>query len=187
MDSVRCYITDSQDQWDLHLQQIAGALRSAINRSTNYTANKLMLGRDEKTPAYLMFPQADMENAHPQSVDQYMATHSKNIQGACNAARSWLKTSLKRMKRNYDLKGIRRYKYKNGDVVYLLDTAAVKGKCRKPCKPWKGPAAVLQKISSALFRVQLRKSMLVVNHEQMKLCIDRKLPKWLTKLLKRSD
>ena len=52
---------------------------------------------------------------------------------------------------------------------------------------WKGPAAVLQKISSALFRVQLHKSMLLVNHDRMKLCKDRKLPKWLIKLLKRSD
>ena len=91
------------------------------------------------------------------------------------------------MKRNYDLKGIRRHKYKKGDVVYLLDTAVLKGKCRKLCKPWKGPAAVLQKISSALFRVQLRKSMLVVNHDTMKPCRDRTLPDWLTKLLERSD
>lgn len=48
---VRCYIKDSQDQWDLHLQQIAGVLRSSVNRSTGYTANKLMLGREVNTPA----------------------------------------------------------------------------------------------------------------------------------------
>ena len=111
------YITDSQDQWDLHLQQIAGALQSAVNRSTNYTGNKLMLGREVNTPAYLMFPQAGVENGQPQSVDQYVATLTKNIKAAHNAARSRLKTSLKRMKRNYYLKGIRRYKYKKGDVV----------------------------------------------------------------------
>ena len=46
---------------------------------------------------------------------------------------------------------------------------------------------VLQKIFSALFRVQLSKSMQVVNHDWMKLCKDRKLPEWLTKLLERSD
>ena len=57
MDAIRCNIKDSQDQWDLHLQQIAGALRSAVNRSTNYTTNKLILGREANTPAYLMFPQ----------------------------------------------------------------------------------------------------------------------------------
>ena len=65
MDAVRCYITDSQDQWDLHLQQMAGALWSAVNGSTNYTANKLMLGREVNTPAYLMFPQAGVVNGQP--------------------------------------------------------------------------------------------------------------------------
>ena len=185
MDAVRCYIKDSQDQWDLHLQQIAGALRSAVNRSTNYTANKLMLGREVNTPAYLMFPQPEVGN--DQTTDQYVATLTKNIQSAHEAARSTLKTSLKRMKRNYDLKGIRRHSYKKGDAVYLLDTAVLKGQCRKLCKPWKGPAAVLERLSSALFRVQLRKSMLVVNHDRMKHCRDRNLPGWLRRLRERSD
>ena len=46
MDAERYYIKDSQDQWDLHLQQIAGALRRSVNRSTGYKANRLMLGRE---------------------------------------------------------------------------------------------------------------------------------------------
>ncbi len=61
MDAVRCYIEKSQNQWDLHLQQIAGALRSAVNRNTGYTANKLMLGREVNVPAYLMFPLTKVE------------------------------------------------------------------------------------------------------------------------------
>ncbi len=36
MDAVRCFIKNSQNQWDLHLQQIAGALRAAVNRSTGF-------------------------------------------------------------------------------------------------------------------------------------------------------
>ena len=76
MDAVRCYIKDSQDQWDLHLQQIAGALRRSVNRNTGYTANWLMLGREVNTPAYLMFPQPAVEN---QTTDQYVATLTKNI------------------------------------------------------------------------------------------------------------
>ncbi|XP_052782882.1 uncharacterized protein LOC128219100 [Mya arenaria] len=56
MDAIRCYIGDSQDKWNIHLPQIAGALRSAVNRSTGFNANKLMLGREVNTPAYLMFP-----------------------------------------------------------------------------------------------------------------------------------
>ncbi len=57
MDAVRCYIQNSQNQWDLHIQQIAGALRGAVNQSTGFTANKLLMGREVNIPAYLMFPQ----------------------------------------------------------------------------------------------------------------------------------
>ena len=178
MDAVRCYIKDSQDHWDLHLQQIAGALRSSVNRSTGYTANRLMLGREVNTPAYLMFPQPAVES---QTTDQFIAKLTRNIQAAHSAARQTLKTSLKRMKRNYDLRGILRRPFKKGEIVYLLDTAVLKGKCRKLCRPWKGPAIIVQKISSSLFRVQLRKSMFVVNHDRMKLCKDRALPDWVNK------
>ncbi|MEW8315842.1 MAG: DDE-type integrase/transposase/recombinase, partial [Candidatus Thiodiazotropha endolucinida] len=172
MNAVRCYIKNSQDQWDLHLQQIAGALRSSVNRSTGYTANRLMLGREVNTPAYLMFPQRAVQG---QTTDDYVATLTKNIQAAHNAARMQLKTSLKRMKRDYDLKGVLQRVFQKGDVVYLLDTAVLKGKCRKLCAPWKGPAVIVEKISS-LFRVQLQKPMFVVNHDRMKSCKDRDLP-----------
>ena len=177
MDAVRCYIKDSQDQWDLHLQQIAGALRSSINRNMGYTANRLMLGRKVNTPTYLMSPQPPMEN---HTADQYLATLTKTTQAAHNAARSQLKTSLKRKKRDYDLRGILCQAFKKGEI-YLLDTAVLKGKCRKLCKPWKEPVVIVEKLSVSLFHVQLRKSMFVVNHDRMKLCRDRKLPDWITK------
>ena len=144
MDEVRCYNKGSQDQWDLHLQQIAGVLRSSVNRSTGYTANRLMLGREVNIPAYLMFPQSPVAN---QTTDQYVATLTKNIQAAHNAARCTLKTSLIRMKRSYDLRGTLQRTSKVGDTVYLLDTAVLKGQCKKLCRPWKGPAVVVEAIS----------------------------------------
>ena len=57
MDAVRCYIRKAHN-WNLYLQQTAGALRASVNRQTGYTANKLMLGREENTAAHLMFPKA---------------------------------------------------------------------------------------------------------------------------------
>ena len=70
MDAVRCYVRDSKEQWDLHLPQIAGAIRSAVNQSTGFTANKLMLGREVNIPAYLMFPN---RRAKPVATDEYVA------------------------------------------------------------------------------------------------------------------
>ncbi len=148
------------------MPQIAGALRSSVNRNTGFTANKLMLGREISTPAYLMFPQQTPE---PLSADQYVATLMKNIQAAHNAARKKLQTSLRRMKRDYDVRVLQR-SYAVGDVVYVLDTATLKGKCRKLCSPWKGPAVVVERISASLFRLRLRKSVFVVNHDRIKPC-----------------
>lgn len=183
MDAVRCYIGDAQDQWDRHLQQIAGALRGCVNRNTGFTPNKLMLGREVNSPAYLMFPQAVDE---PLSADQYVATLMKNIRAAHNVARDTLKTSLRRMKRDYDIRLLQRT-YAVGDVVYLLDTASIKGKCKKLSSPWKGPAVIVEKISASLFRVRLRKSLFVANHDRIKPCKNRKYPEWIETWLKNPE
>lgn len=47
------------------------------------------------------------------------------------------------MKRDYDQKILAKA-YK-GDIVYVLDTATVKGKCRKLTPPWKGPGLIVKK------------------------------------------
>ncbi len=177
MDAVRCYIQNSQNQWDLHLQQIAGAIRASVNQSTGFTANKLMLGREVNTPAYLMFPQHMSKSTN---ADDYVTKLTDDIQRAHVQARETLKTSFRRMKRNYDLRILER-PYKEGDVVYLLDTAVIKGKCRKLSQPWKGPAVITSKISGSLYRVKLKNAVFVVNHDRLKPCRDRNLPLWIRK------
>ena len=72
MDAVRCFIGKRQHHWNLHLPQLAGALRSAVNRSTGYTPNKLMLGREVNIPADLMFPLSKSDKAS--GVDEYAST-----------------------------------------------------------------------------------------------------------------
>ena len=178
VEAIRCFLGKSQNKWDLHIQQIAGAIRSSVNRSTGFTPNKLMLGREVNTPAQLMFPIAHPDHETPEI---YVQDLVKNIKEAHQTARNTLKTSLKRMKRDYDLKVLLR-PYEEGDAVYLLDTAVTKGKSRKLTAPWKGPAVILTKLSPFLFRVQLRNSVFVTNHDRMTPCRDRKLPAWITNL-----
>ena len=61
-------------------------------------------------------------------------------------ARGWLRTYEERMKRDFNLKVYSRA-YEEGDLVYILDTATVKGKCRKLSPSWKGPVIVMKKLS----------------------------------------
>jgi hypothetical protein len=66
MDAVHCFIGDAQEQWDLNLPQIAMALRASVNRSTGYTANKIMLGFEVNTPAYPVFPHVTRQPTQPE-------------------------------------------------------------------------------------------------------------------------
>ena len=80
----------------------------------------------------------------------------------------------KTLKRRYDVRILER-PYKQGDIVYLLDTTSVKGKCKKLLPPWKGPAVVTKKISSAV---------VTANNDRMKPCRDRILPNWIVNFLR---
>ena len=106
------------------MQQIAGAMQAAVNRNTGFTPNKLMLGREVNTPAQLMFP--NVKEKH-EDYGKYVSGLVKTIKSAHDCARNSLKTSLKRIKRNYDLRVLLK-PYAEGDIIYLLDTASVKGK-----------------------------------------------------------
>ena len=55
MDAVRCFLGKTQNKLVQHVQQIVGAIRSSVNRSTGFTPNMLMLGREVNTPAYSCF------------------------------------------------------------------------------------------------------------------------------------
>ena len=139
MDAVRCFLRKAQNKWDQHVQHIAGTSRGSVNRSTGFTPNMLMLGREVNTPAQLMFPNG-MEKH--EDYGEYVSGLMKTMENAHECARSTLKTSLKRMKRNYDLHVLLR-PYAEGDIVYLLDMASVKGKSRKLLVPWKGPVLIV--------------------------------------------
>jgi transposase InsO family protein len=128
MDTVRCYIDKAQNHWDEHLAQIAGALRSAVNIHTGYTANSLMLGREVNTPADLMF--GDVRKDPPVDIEAYVLDLERATQMAHETARSRLKTSEKRMKRDYDLKEFTR-SYNLGDLVLCPGHSHSEGKVPK--------------------------------------------------------
>ncbi|XP_033731289.1 protein NYNRIN-like [Pecten maximus] len=176
MDAVRCFTSQSTGQWDEFLPQLAGAKRSAVNRSTGFTPNLLMLGREVNTPVDLMFP-----GPHPEdheNYEEYVSHLVTEIQSAHETTRSKLVISQAINKRDYDLKTFTR-SYSVGDAVYVLDTATVKGKCSKLSPTWKGPALVVRKLTEYVYEIMLRKKLVTINHDRLKPCRDRDLPAWL--------
>ena len=174
MDAVRCYIGKHQNSWDIYLPQIAGALRASMNKNTGFTANKLMIGRETISPSELLYPTSTPQAEIP---DTYCKILESNIKEAHRVARENLGESVEKMKRDYDLRLFSR-QYKVGDIVYMLNSASVKGKCKKLGSPWKGPAVVIKVISSYLYKLQLQRDLVTANHDRMKLCKDREVPAW---------
>nr|XP_022311006.1 uncharacterized protein LOC111116314 [Crassostrea virginica] len=68
-----------------------------------------------------------------------------------------------------------------GDLVYILDTATVKGKCRKLSPSWKGPGIVVKKLSTYHYRLKTKAAVMVANHDRLKKCLDRDIPLWLSR------
>ncbi|KAK3105395.1 hypothetical protein FSP39_024200 [Pinctada imbricata] len=178
MDAVRCFASRTPTKWDEYLPQLASALRSAVNRSTGYTPNMLMLGREVNMPVDLLFP--GPENTDSENYEQYVSELVNHIQSTHEIAREKLRTSQGISKRDYDLKAHVKA-YSEGDAVYVSDTAVPKGKCAKLRPQWKGPGLIIRKITDYLYEVMLRKKLEVINHDRMKACNDRKLPAWLLK------
>lgn len=113
MGAVCCFLNESQHKWDEHVQQIAGAIRAAVNRTTGFTPNMLMLGREMNMPAQLMF---HMPRRKSNSTDEYVSNLLEDIERAHTVARENLKTSPRRLKRYYDPRVSLR-PYSEGDVV----------------------------------------------------------------------
>ncbi|VDI71142.1 Hypothetical predicted protein [Mytilus galloprovincialis] len=176
MDAVRCFVDSQQENWDQHIAQLGGAMRSSVNRSTGYTPNKLMLGRETNQPADLMF--GSQSERKYEGADSYIIDLEKAIKSAHTIARDKLKTSQERMKRDYDLRVLEK-SYQPGDLVYVLDTAQIKGKCKKLGSPWKGPGIVISKVTGYVYKVKLQRVVFNTNHDRLKPCGDRKIPAWL--------
>ena len=184
MDAVRCFVDKSQTNWDEHLSQLAGAIRSSVNRSTGFTPNMLMLGREINLPADLVFKPAQTEK--PENLDDYTTRLQEAIRTSHEIARDVLKTTQSHMKRDYDIK-TRLVEYKPGDLVYVLDTAKIKGRAKKLDPPWKGPGIVVEKLSSYVYKIKLQTLTFTTNHDRLKPCRDRQIPAWLRRCQHRMD
>ena len=173
---IRCFLSGNQKSWDQHLQQLAGAICSTVNRSTGFTPNMMMLGREVLLPVDLMLG-ADEKQLNTNSAE-YVDRLRKMLQKVHTLARETLLSTQMRQKRDYDLK-LKIHSYEVGDLVYRLDTAKQVGFSPKLQQVWKGPLVVAEVISPVLFRIVDRKKSYILHHDRLKPCEDRDTPLWL--------
>ena len=87
---IRCFLKGNQQNWDEHLQQLAGAIRSTVNRNTGFTPNLMMLGREITLPIDLMIGTIETSNL---SSSEYVVRLKNILQQVHQLARDNLLSS----------------------------------------------------------------------------------------------
>ena len=171
---IRSYVSRGMKDWDEHLPLISMALHSMKNKSTGFSANQLMLGREVLQPIDLIL---GVHRETPQNPSNWVSTLTHTLSEIHNLARENIGKTQLRQKRDYDLRVFER-SYNVGDVVYLRDSSTEIGISSKLRPPWTGPFLV----SSArppIYRLCGRRKAFVVHHDRLKPCHDSTFPLWL--------
>ena len=175
---IKAFLNEKETDWDLNLGCLAGAYRSTEHESTGFSANKLMLGRETRMPAELMF--GDPPGSTELSYGDYVRKLKADLQLAHKVARENLKQAAKRQKHNYDMK-LSFKTFKPGDVVWLLNETRKPHRCHKLQPMWLGPCLISKRYSDLNFEIQLDKRgrHRVIHHDKLKPYLGDTFPKWL--------
>ena len=103
MAAVRCFIDKKQGLWNKYLAQIAGAIRASVNKSTGFTPNRLVLGREVNLPADLVFPFPQQPNTN--NLPEYVSELEQTLKQTHKMVRKVLKTTQKIMKKKIRVEG----------------------------------------------------------------------------------
>ena len=175
---IRCKLAGNSNNWDCHLQQLAGAIRSTPHDSLGFSPNMLMLGREVYQPSDLIFPTFKSTSDLQKPVSQYVEDLRENMMKIHHIVRSNLKFSQNRQKRYYDAR-LNTQRYEKGDVVYRLNEASKIGESNKLKSPWEGPYLVVKVKPPTMIKIFTGKRQLYVHHNSLKISKELELPIWL--------
>lgn len=142
-----------QKDWDTQLPLVLLACRSAVQDSTACTPALLMLGRELRTPAEMIFGRPSDTPSVPPG-PEYARRLQDRLEVAHHFAREQLQAAGVRQKRNYDLRARGRH-FIAGELVWIFSPKRKRGRCPKLDSHWLGPCQVLERIGEVVYRVQL--------------------------------
>ncbi|KAL7841639.1 hypothetical protein SRHO_G00253300 [Serrasalmus rhombeus] len=144
---------EHQRDWDIHLPLVLLAYRSAVQDSTSCTPALLMLGRELRTPAEIIFGKPPDTPTVPPG-PEYARRLQDRMESAHAFARDQLQKAGIRQKRNYDIRA-KGKDFRAGDLVWVYSPKRKKGRCPKLDCHWVGPCEILEKLGEVVYRVQL--------------------------------
>lgn len=183
---IKAYLRGEQKDWDLYLGCLAGAYRSTPNESTKITPNLLMMGREVRLPAELVFGSlGTYHNQEVTSYGDYVDSLRERMQHAHDVARKHLDSASKRSREIYDNKVLQN-KYQIGDAVWSLLEARKLGVNPKLEPTYEGPFLVKKNYANVDLLLQLDGSgkERLTHHDKLKPYRGDYPPRWLVKAKK---
>ena len=173
---IRCFIQGQTRDWDQDLPLVVMALHSMVNRSTGFTANQVMLGREVIQPVDIVMGtiKKDLQVKTPA---KWVSELTEKMLKIHTAVREKLKASLLHQKRDYDIR-MKEDIFEEGDFVYQREKSTKKGLSPKLQPIWKGPFLVT-KAKPPLYLIKTRRREKYIHHNNLKRCHDENIPMWL--------
>ena len=153
MRMVKAYLRGEQEDWDLHLGCLAAAYRSSPHDSTGLTPNLMMLGREVRLPAEILF-HPDAQGEAVTSYGEYTDRVRQRLQRAHEVARTHLRVAAARQKQQYDVR-VSHEPYDAGALAWLESDLGQQDLAPKMRRPYEGPYLVLRRLGDLNYMVQL--------------------------------
>jgi len=121
-------VSENQSNWDLCLPFVMAAYRATVHQSTGFSPNYLMMAREVRAPADLVFG-IPVEQP-PVSYDRYSAEMEDRLKQAYTMVREHLGVAAERMKRQYDIR-VRPQTFHKGQWVLYYNPRKFQGRQQK--------------------------------------------------------
>ena len=177
---IKEFLKGQQENWDLNLGCLVNAYRATPHNATGLTPNLLMLGREVCLPIEVIYETNTKSSKPISTYCQYVADLQSNIQKAPSLAHRHLNEQALRHKDIYDSKLVF-HQYEEGEVVWYLNEARIKGLSPKLQATYLGQYLITQKLNDLVFKIQVSKfgHTRVVHHNKLKRFEGKAYPKWI--------
>ena len=175
------FVSPRQTDWDHYLPFLMMAYRSAVQETTGYSPNMLMLGREAELPVDLLMGRPENEE-EIHCMTEYVEALAEKLETVHDLARENIQLSSNRQKKYYDHKAQLK-QFNQGEAVWLHNPARKKGISPKLTRQWEGPYTVVTRLSDVTYRIQLsaRSKPKIVHFNKLKLYVGWDKPTWFNK------
>jgi hypothetical protein len=148
-------VNQRHSDWDLVLSQVMAAYRNTRHDSTHYTPNYLMMGREVRTTADLLYGTESAEERH-ENYDDYVEKVRDRFRFAYDCVRDHLGQAAEYNKRYYDMR-VRPAKFQPGTWVMYFNPRKFKGRQEKWSRKYTGPYLITEVLGPVNVRLQKNK------------------------------